>query len=365
MPNESAINRAVRNLLQNGAGLHPATRVLIVHEPDDAGYYGAGLAKSVERAAKTLGYDIEMLECPFVPDLVEPPGRVARAMVRSDLTLFLARMGDQIRFRPHGQDTAVAICYALDLELLASDFGELDHRAMRTLRDLIDRTLRGAKTIRVTCPAGTELEGSVEPQDATGDTHALRFPLSVYTPVSAVGFSGTIAQRGFLVGTGSRFYEPYAVPVEETLFIRVDKGRIAGFDGPSAETARAHYLRIAERFGVDPWAIHSWHGGIHPACAFPDRASASFERWSGGAFGNTRLLHFHTCGAYAPGEICLNLLDPTVVVNGTTIQAAGRISADALSGGPETLAAFGRLRRMLANPVMHCGEAPGGGLSFR
>ena len=182
--------------------------------------------------------------------------------------------------------------------------------------------------------------------------------------MSCSGFSGRIAQTGFLVGTGSRFYSPYAIEIEETLFIAVDKGLITGFDGPSAGRARRHYLEIANRFGIDPWCIHSWHGGIHPACDFPDPASGSFERWSGAAFGNPRLLHFHSCGAYAPGEICLNLLDPTVELDGVPIKQKGRLLTPALWDDADQSSIPEDLSRALLEPAQNCGEAPGGGLRF-
>lgn len=356
---------AVRNLLRNGAGLSPGARLLVVHEPDEAGYYGAGIAKAVSQAAGALEYHVRTLERPFRSDLTEPDADTLSAMAEVNLTLFLARMGDQIRFRPGARHSPIAICYALDPDLLASAFGRIDHRAMIRLRDLIDRAHRTADVIRITCPAGTDLEGSIPPEDTTEDTRALRFPLSVHTPVSCTGFSGRIAQRGFLVGTGSSFYEPYAIGIEGTLLINIDKGRITGFEGQSAEAARAHYLGVAERFDIDPWRVHSWHGGIHPACSFPSPASDSFERWSGGAFGNPRLLHFHTCGDYAPGEICLNLLDPTVTLDGIPVRNEGSLLIGSIPGAREELSGDGELVSALSDPARECGEIPAGGLGFR
>ncbi len=66
--------------------------------------------------------------------------------------------------------------------------------------------------------------------------------------------------------------------------------------------AEAQYAHVAGLYGIDGGIVHSWHAGIHPGCAFAGSAHDSYERWSGSAFGNPRLLHFHTCGAYAPGR---------------------------------------------------------------
>ena len=350
------LKRAAANLLQDAAGLSPGARLLIVSEPEDAGYYGPGLAIAVADAARALGYAVTVLERPFDPALTRTDPQTAEAMGQADLTLFAARMGDQVRFRPDDRDTSIAITYALDCDSFASPFGTISHHAMVALCGRIDAAHTAAGRIRITCPAGTDFAGHIPEDDDTRDTDALRFPLSVHTPVSCKFFSGRIAQRGFLVGTGSTFYTPYAIPIEGTLGVSVEEGRITGFEGPSATAARVHYLDIADRFGIDPWAIHSWHSGIHPACAFPDPAAASFERWSGTAFGNPRLLHFHTCGDYAPGEICLNILDPTVEADGVALKKDGRLT---LTETEDT-----ELAQALADPARACGEAPGGGLSF-
>lgn len=363
MTDETDIRAAVHNLLHNGAGLKPGAGIVIVSEPEGAGYYGAGLVASVRHAAEALGHPVGVHERAFDPDLAAPDRETARIMAGADLTLFLARMGDQIRFRPGAARAPVAICYALDPEMLASAYGRIDHRAMVRLRDITDGALRSARRIRITCPAGTDLSGAIGTSDRTGDTPALRFPLSVHTPISCAGFSGTIAQRGFLVGTGSRFYDPYMLAIEGTLRVTVENGRITRLDGPSSRAARDHYARIGRRYQIDPWIIHSWHGGIHPACSYADAASDNFERWSGGAFGNPRLLHFHTCGNYAPGEICLNLLDPTVEIDSVPIRRNGRLIVDALPGGTALIEAAGDLAAALADPAPDCGASPDSGLS--
>ncbi len=109
--------------------------------------------------------------------------------------------------------------------------------------------------------------------------------------------------------------------------------------------AEAQYAHVAGLYGIDGGIVHSWHAGIHPGCAFAGSAHDSYERWSGSAFGNPRILHFHTCGAYAPGEICWNIVDPTVVVDGAVIWDAGRIRLDAVPGAAAILERHPRPRR--------------------
>jgi hypothetical protein len=118
---------------------------------------------------------------------------------------------------------------------------------------------------------------------------------------------------------------------------------------------RAHYGFVADRYGIDADAVHSWHAGIHPACAFRQPAATHFERWSGGAFGNPRLLHFHTCGAYAPGEICWNIVDPTIEVDGRAIWRAGRIDLDAVPGASQVVAAYPEVAHLFDVPARDIG----------
>ena len=103
---------------------------------------------------------------------------------------------------------------------------------------------------------------------------------------------------------------------------------------------------------------------MHPACAFNAPASACFERWSGAAFGNPRLLQFHTFGKYPPGEISLNIVDPTVCVDGEKIWEVGVLHPERLPSGAKLLAEFPSLKRVFDNPAKNSGLGEAGRLSF-
>ena len=109
--------------------------------------------------------------------------------------------------------------------------------------------------------------------------------------------------------------------------------------------------------------MHSWHAGSHPGCAFADPAGANLERWSGAAFGNPRLMHLHTCGAEPPGEMSLNVLDPTITLDGVALWEAGRLHPDRVPGGAEILSAHPDLAALYAAPAQACG-ARAQGLMF-
>ena len=357
------LEQAVRNMLQDCGGMQPGGAVLLVHELPGQGYYDDRLAPAVSKAATRLGYAVSCLETPFSPTPDLPP-ELADAMARHPLTVFMARIGDQIRFLPEGAAQRAIVCYAIDLDQFASAFAAIEHGAMVRLRDALDAAFAAAEEIRVTCPAGTDVAGRVTGAAPPKDTNTVRFPQLVYTPLPAAGFSGTIAQRGFLVGTGSRYYAPYACALSDTLKISIEGNRITGFHGADAAAARSHYDTVSARYGIAPDFVHSWHGGIHPACHFADPASASFERWSGAAFGNPRLLHFHTCGAYAPGEISLNIVDPTVSVDGVALWEAGRMRPERLSSVAAVLERAPDLAALFDAPAQACGLTSGGTLAF-
>ena len=121
-----------------------------------------------------------------------------------------------------------------------------------------------------------------------------RFPMSIFSPLPAVNFDGCIAQNGFLVGTGSQYYEPYACEFKKTLFVEFSGNKITDFRGDAADitTAKNHYNFVAEKYGINPNYVHSWHAGMHPSCSFKFPASKSFATRIGSreehAVGSTR-----------------------------------------------------------------------------
>lgn len=351
-------DKGAENLLRNCAGTGPDDRVLILHEPEDLGYYDGEVVTAVAAAAQRIGAQVDLREVPFDPVASSLPQPLIDMMRDADQTVFLARIGDQLRFSDIGAHGPAVISYALDADMLGSAYGTADYRAFDALKMALNAMLGKAALIHVTCAAGTDFAGSgpgttTPPQDVG----LRRFPMPVFSPLPADRFSGRVALPGFLVGTGSKYYSPYAVQYDGPLFAEFDRGRITGFSGAldAVATAQAHYDHVAQLFGIDRDFVHSWHVGIHPGCGFPAPAAANFERWSGAAFGNPRLLHFHTCGAYAPGEISWNVVDPTIVVDGVTVWRDGVLNPHAVPGGAHILDAYPCARASFAHPDRRIG----------
>ncbi len=356
--------RGALNLLLDCAGAKPGERLLILAEDPELGFYGPGLAEAVAEEARALGLDVSLRMIGFSPDADELPPALVPAVEAADHTLFLARLGDQLRFRAMPAGSRPIVSYALDREAFASPFAAAPYGAFVALKKAFDQLFAGARAIRITCALGTDVEGHVEAAQAPAaappepaDVTIKRFPMSVFAPVDAKGFHGRVAVAHLLCGTGSRYYAPFGLRLGSTLHAVIGDGRLLRFEGEPAEVAQAeaHYAHVAGLYRIDGGIVHSWHAGIHPGCAFRGSAHDSHERWSGSAFGNPRLLHFHTCGAYAPGEICWNIVDPTVTVDGVPVWEAGRIRLEAVPGAAAVLEGHPGLADLFAQPDQRIG----------
>ena len=356
------------NLLRHCADCKAGQTILIVYEQKGLGFYADELKDHIAIVASGLGVRAKEYQVAFDPAVVAIDAELQAAVDGADHVIFFARIGDQLRFKEHTDANKLIVSYALDLEMLESNFGVARYDGFRELKRLTDVHLRKAKNIRVTCPLGTDFSGALAVRDgAPTDATVKRFPMSVFSPILATGFSGRIAQTGFLVGTGSTYYAPYACALEGTIFVHFKDNRIIDFEGSDADVAVAqnHYGAVGSKLGIDPDFVHSWHVGIHPGCGYGQQAGQNFERWSGGAFGNPRLLHFHTCGAYAPGEISLNVLDPTVSVDGVDVWNAGQFFPNRVPGGQKILDDYSCIDLTFSNPAHYVGQGGNGQLSYQ
>jgi hypothetical protein len=347
-----------KNMLVNCAMARRGERVLIAYEPAEYGYFDAQVLNAVVKTANDLGLDVKTVNVGFSPLVSHLSPALREQIDRADIVVFLARLGDQLRFCDMPKGKRIVVSFALDTGLLGSGFGTTSHSAMVALKDMITDTMATGPEIRITCPNGTEVVGIPEmPASGVGDTTVLRFPMSVFKPVPAHSFSGRVALCGFLTGTGSQYYDNYTQEFEGRVFAYLEKGRLIRFEGSARDViaANAHYDRVAVALGLDRDCVHSWHAGIHPGCGYLQDARDNYERWSGAAFGNPRILHFHTCGTYAPGEISWNVLDPTIWINGVPVWENGVFHPSRVAGGQEILDRYPDAARIFAHPDAHVG----------
>lgn len=354
------LQAGIDNLLFNCIEANAAESLAIIRERGGGGYYSATLADVIAEHGRSRALDVMIVDSHFVEDAREFPADISRAMGAVNHTLFLARIGDQVRFTDLGGAGTKTMCYALDERSFASAYCSADYRFFVSLKSLVNSAVFGEKRITITCESGTNLVGISPPDpgdDDVGDVSLRRFPLTVFRPVPANTFSGRLALSKWLCATGSRYYQPDSVLIDGVVFAFVENGRIVGFEGNERDVnkVRAHYDFVAEKYDIEGENVHSWHAGIHPQNGYAGLAVDNLARWSGSAFGNPRYLHFHTCGNYAPGEICISVFDPSITVDGVEMWRDGTLDfADA----PEVQALQAKypgMRELFERPVLEFG----------
>lgn len=330
MSNTASNLSGAENLLIKCAQLQPHESLLIICEDPSLGWYDAQTPEFIAETATKMGLSPTVLKVGKPENELDP--KVIEAIAEHDCTIYFARIGDQDRFAQLPPGKRSVMCYIRDIDMLGSQYGQASYPAFRELKNAIDDVLLSADHIEITCPLGTHYTGNATKKARAKkvDVSVLRFPLGVPLPLDALKFSGTIALSHFLTPTGSKSYHPPSVELEGITCVEVSEGRITGFQGDhqQVENIEAQYDMVANKFNIDRNIVHSWHAGIHPGCDYLAKASDDPDRWSNTVFTNPRFLHFHTCGNYAPAEICWMVLDPTISVDGKNLWDQGRLELD-------------------------------------
>ncbi|MDH3667632.1 MAG: hypothetical protein OEN23_11950 [Paracoccaceae bacterium] len=320
------LDAGVRNLVSGCAEVKAGQRVLVVAEDPALGWYDDAAPRAVARAARAIGAEVAVL--PVGGPSEQPPG-LAAALADVDVAIFFAQLGDQDRFTGDDAGPIRVMSYARTADALASPYGRRDHGEMLRVKRAVDELLSQATEITIRCPLGTHMKGTPGrgSPDGAADIAIRRFPMCVPTPVSAQRFSGRVVLAEPLTSTGSQVYDPPWLAIPEPVTAEVENGRIAAFRGAPEVVARieAHYASVAERFGIDADVVHSWHAGIHDACAPACARDANPDLWSNSIFGNPNYLHFHTCGDYPPGEICWMVAAPTIAADDRVVWREGAL----------------------------------------
>jgi len=352
-----ALALGARNLLLNCAGLSAGDALLIIHEDPTLGWHDLDAPQAVAREAERLGMRPRFLMVGAPGN--EPDPVVEAAMADAPCVIFFARIGDQDRFGEPDPTRRKVMCYARQAGSLGSAFGVTDHSAMLALKSAVNDALRKAAHIRITCPLGTDIGGANPAPDPDGpqDVTMQRFPVGVPMPLSAQTLDGTVVLARHLTPTGSKVYDPAWLDIPRPVMAQVEQGRILRFEGAPDDMAaiQSHYTAVSRQFDIDPGIVHSWHAGIHPGCAYAWPAGDDPDRWSNSVFQNPRFLHFHTCGAYPPGEICWMVLDPTVTLDGVPLWQDGALVPDRFPAIRAAIDASPQLQVLFADPVRAVG----------
>ncbi len=352
MAHSEDLAKGARNLLLNCADLRPEESLLIVCEDPTLGWYDNETARAIADEARTLAFTPTLLDV-GAPENVRSSG-ITQAIEAHTCTVFLSRMGDQDRFADPVPDKKIVMCYARDRVELASAYGRTNHRAFLQLKAAVNDILLGGESVHITCPLGTDISGNISKteRESPRDVSVRRFPMGVPQPLDASEMSGQVALARYLTPTGSNTYDPASLAIDNTVIAEVSMGRVKNLKGKpkDVERIRRHYQMVANLFAIDGDVVHSFHAGIHPGSAYTKDVADDPDRWSNSAFTNPRVLHFHTCGDYPPGEICWMVIDHTLTIDGKTLWEHGRLCVDAFDETARCLDDWPELRPLFASP---------------
>ena len=329
---DAALLKGARNLLQNCIGLATDEMLLIVMEDGRLGFFDESVARVIADEATAMGARVHRLMAPRIKGPEVAPAVVSAALEAADHTIFLARIGDQMRFFPLPGKGSKTMCYALDNRILEAEVCTLPYGMSVDLLRAVQEQIDVATTWRVTCANGTDISGTSDPEryarKARLDFTLKLFPVGPFRPLSCATASGRVVTR-FLPASATHLYEPFGLLLEEPVTVLIEQGRIVGFEGPAAVRGQVqrHYDHVGAFLDIDPFVVHSWHGGTNPCIYYPDPALENLERWNGVVHSHPRYTHFHTCGNYGPGEIALSLLDATITFDERLCWSEGRLVA--------------------------------------
>jgi len=320
-PRETGIATGIDNLLSNCMELAAGDTLLIVMEDPRIGYFDGDLAQLVSDEAEGRGANVHRLISPRIDAPEHSSALIKEAMKTADHTLFLARIGDQMRFYPLPGEGSKIMCYALDKMMLGSDACSIPYGLMTETLAEVQADIDKKTAWRITCPRGSDISGTYDPtvysNQASLDFSLKLFPVGPFRPLTCANAEGKLV-TSILPASATHLYDPFGITLDEPVVLVVEEGRIVDFEGKKeiVEKVRQHYVHVGETLGIDPFVVHSWHCGTNPKIIYPESAYLNIERWNGVVHSHPRYTHFHTCGNYGPGEIAVSIIDPTIQFDG-------------------------------------------------
>jgi len=318
-----------RNLLLNCAGVKAGDRLLLIVEPPGNEHYEPSVALFIAQQAREIGALVTIRAVAVAGGPEDVPADIMTAVGAASHTIFLNRIGDQLRFAPLPGQGSKTMCYALDMDFLGSYFAVTPYGAWEDIQARLVARLNSARSYSIRCGRGTDLsmhiDGQQYDQKRVGQFAVKNFPIMIVPPIPAVGLNGKLVLSHTLTSTYLHDYEDSIVPLASPLSLFLENGEIVRIEGDAALVARAQaqFERVATRFGGARWAVNSWHAGINTFAYFPRPALSDIDRWSAVVFASPRYAHFHMCGS-APGDICGQIFDPTITFDDAAIWRDGR-----------------------------------------
>ena len=112
--NENSITTSVRNLLFHCGGARPGQSLLVAYEPQEFGFFDDDVVDCVVSEAVKFGFAVKQICVGFQPDAPGFPPELLKEMMQSDIVVFLARLGDQLRFSEMPDNLTIINSYTLN-----------------------------------------------------------------------------------------------------------------------------------------------------------------------------------------------------------------------------------------------------------
>ena len=322
------LRRGARNLLCNCAGAAAGDRVLFVGEADQDPYFEPELVEELGRSASELGMkpNCILAMSPASDGLL--PAEVAEAMRDADVTVFLSRIGDRVRFDAAGAEVGRIMCYALNRKYMASGFGTADYRATEAILERLMNRISGASGYRIRTRDGTDLTAELKIGTLQSDLMPFGlklFPTMIFPPIKFRRLNGVLVIDHFTLSTSTRPYENSVLIIPSPIRASVEDNVITDCDGDTqvVRAFRNQCERAAEITGGDPFRLNSWHTGVNPNTFYDGNPMADLERWGTVAYGSPRYCHIHMAGS-DPGDLSVQIFDPSIRFDGDWLWQEGR-----------------------------------------
>ena len=200
----TGIQAGADNLLVQCMAVERGDTLLIVTEPPERSFYDPRVAEAVAERSRQLGVRTRVLEARLASGPDDVPTDVARAMRGADHTLFLSRLGDQIRFSDEQGSGRKTISYTRDLDYLGSRFGCTPFHLFQDVHDRLLEFIRSARSYSITSASGTDLIGEVgdhEQRSMVTPFAITCFPAVICPPLRCVNLTGRLVLERFLMST--------------------------------------------------------------------------------------------------------------------------------------------------------------------
>lgn len=314
---------AARSLLVDVLGLEPGERLLCYA---DAGR--TAVAERLQAVAGELGAVAEVLPL----DPAEDTDRWV-AQLRAAISPGACDLVCELTTRPlyltglfgHAIQSGARIytCGGLDDAALVRCYGAVDQAALRRLADALHRLLLGARRVRITSPAGTELSlrlngrglvtrlrrriGWLEPDRIWAPSGWFRDGTRATFPAGQLSFRGRrSSMRGRLVVDGY-FWPPEELGVLATpVVLKVERGRVTRIEGAAAPL-------LEQWWEADPKQVEHLCFGFHPHAGLEGELTEAERAWA----------HVNVGIGAHPRHADGVIRNPTVTVDGQVLLTGG------------------------------------------